>query len=312
MCSKDTVKLVDEHISECDECRKELEEIGKEIEMPTIKAEDNKVMERIASVWKKERLKSFVKGAVIATIICAMIFVGYRLLTGPAIIPVSSYNLEVSQVSQLPGGGIAYHLDVKDNTYFSSHESIITDDGGYYKVPKQSIIKVERDGNYNNMGNYYIFDIDETNAYQLNHGDGIEITSYYIGHPDDAILIWEEGMEIPVEYDPLIAKLVVFANSRSEAMARMKRAINEYQILGVKNTLDFGNKVMNDPDFQSGNISTDFVSRKSEYLMKSELNEQEMIAATIVAHEVFSKDTSKKFKNLSNCQNNWRSRLNES
>ena len=60
-------------------------------------------------------------------------------------------------------------------------------------------------------------------------------------------------------YDPMISKLIVYGNSREEAIHRMKRAIKEYRIVGVKNTLTFGSFVMEHPEFVKGNFTTHFV-----------------------------------------------------
>ncbi|MCG8311454.1 MAG: acetyl-CoA carboxylase biotin carboxylase subunit [Cytophagales bacterium] len=73
---------------------------------------------------------------------------------------------------------------------------------------------------------------------------------------------YEQGMEIPVEYDPMIAKLIVHGASRTDAIARMKRAIDDYEIIGVHNTLEFGKWVMEDEDFCSGDFDTSFISAK--------------------------------------------------
>jgi propionyl-CoA carboxylase alpha chain len=73
---------------------------------------------------------------------------------------------------------------------------------------------------------------------------------------DDA---FEEGMEIPIYYDPMIAKLVVWGKTREEAIERCITAIDNYQISGVKTTLDFGKFVLKHPAFRSGNFDTNFV-----------------------------------------------------
>lgn len=70
----------------------------------------------------------------------------------------------------------------------------------------------------------------------------------------------EQGMEIPIYYDPMIAKLITFGANRNEAVARMKRAISEYRISGVQTTLDFAEFVMNHEAFLSGKFSTHFVA----------------------------------------------------
>ena len=73
---------------------------------------------------------------------------------------------------------------------------------------------------------------------------------------DDA---FEEGTEIPIYYDPMIAKLVVWGKTREEAIDRCIAAIDNYQISGVKTTLDFGKFVLKHPAFRSGHFDTNFV-----------------------------------------------------
>jgi acetyl-CoA carboxylase biotin carboxylase subunit len=80
--------------------------------------------------------------------------------------------------------------------------------------------------------------------------------STHIARTDDA---FEEGMEVPIFYDPMIAKLVVWAETREAAMDKMVRAIDEYQIAGVKTSLDFGKFVMRHPAFRSGDFDTNFI-----------------------------------------------------
>jgi len=70
---------------------------------------------------------------------------------------------------------------------------------------------------------------------------------------------FEEGMEIPVFYDPMISKLIVHDENRENAIHRMIRAIGEYQITGVKNTLAFCTYVMKHPEFISAVFTTKFV-----------------------------------------------------
>jgi acetyl-CoA/propionyl-CoA carboxylase biotin carboxyl carrier protein len=67
------------------------------------------------------------------------------------------------------------------------------------------------------------------------------------------------GTEIPRSYDSLIAKLVVWAEDRDDARARMSRALDEFEITGVKTTIPFHKMIMDHPRFAAGDISTSFV-----------------------------------------------------
>ncbi len=71
-----------------------------------------------------------------------------------------------------------------------------------------------------------------------------------------------EGYSIPPYYDSLIAKLIVQAEDRPAAIARMKRALGEYIIEGIKTTIPFHLKVLNHGDFQKGEYSTKFIENK--------------------------------------------------
>jgi acetyl-CoA carboxylase biotin carboxylase subunit len=66
---------------------------------------------------------------------------------------------------------------------------------------------------------------------------------------------------IPPYYDSLIAKLIVHAATREDAIVRMRRALDEFIIEGVKTTIPVHKKILDDPDFQRGDISTKFMER---------------------------------------------------
>ena len=68
-----------------------------------------------------------------------------------------------------------------------------------------------------------------------------------------------EGMEVPIYYDPMLAKLVTYGPTRAAAIQRMREAIDAYHIEGVATTLPFGRFVMNHPAFVSGQFDTTFV-----------------------------------------------------
>jgi acetyl-CoA carboxylase biotin carboxylase subunit len=71
----------------------------------------------------------------------------------------------------------------------------------------------------------------------------------------------EEGDEVPSYYDPLVSKLVAWGEDRASAIARMRRAVREYKVLGIKTTLPFFERVLRHPDFVAGRIDTSFVER---------------------------------------------------
>jgi len=108
-------------------------------------------------------------------------------------------------------------------------------------------------------------DIGTLNRYRIPTGKSVRV--------DDA---FEEGMEIPIYYDPMIAKLVVWGKTRTEAIDRAIKAIDDYQISGVKTTLDFGKFVLKHEAFRCGNFDTNFVKEhfSSPELMKDAMEEE--------------------------------------
>jgi acetyl-CoA carboxylase biotin carboxylase subunit len=70
-----------------------------------------------------------------------------------------------------------------------------------------------------------------------------------------------EGCEVPIHYDPLISKLVVWGADRASAIARMRRAVAEYRVLGIRTTLPFFDFVLRHPEFAAGEFDTGFVDR---------------------------------------------------
>lgn len=147
--------------------------------------------------------------------------------------------------------------------------------------------------------NNFLPDIGKLERYRKPEGPGVRV--------DDG---FEEGMEIPIYYDPMISKLVVHGKDREEAIARMKRAISEYEIKGIKNTLNFGMFVMNHDAFVSGHFDTHFVPEhfKPEYLIQHFEDEMEiaaLLAENIHLHSQKKQESSGKADNkTSNWQRN--------
>lgn len=79
-----------------------------------------------------------------------------------------------------------------------------------------------------------------------------------------------EGYEIPIYYDSMISKLIVWAQNRDEAIQRMRRALYEYKITGIKTSLKFLERIMDSADFQEGNYDTNFIEKNRDILFNEE------------------------------------------
>jgi acetyl-CoA carboxylase biotin carboxylase subunit len=97
-----------------------------------------------------------------------------------------------------------------------------------------------------------------------------------------------QGYEVSVYYDPLLAKLIVWAKSRNEAMERARRALSEYLIDGVATTIPFHKWIMEQGEFEKGNIHADFIDARftgTAPLEKAGLLKAALIAATLDVFE---------------------------
>ena len=123
--------------------------------------------------------------------------------------------------------------------------------------------------------NNFLPDIGTLSTYRVPQGPGIRV--------DDCM---EEGMEIPIHYDNMVAKLIVWSDTRQNAIDKMKRAIDEYRISGIANTLSFGRWVMDHPHFIKGEFDTKFIDLhfKPEYLQAQADTDLQEALAIVAAH----------------------------
>ena len=149
--------------------------------------------------------------------------------------------------------------------------------------------------------NNFMPDVGMLKTYIRPQGPGIRV--------DDG---FEQGMEIPIYYDPMIAKLTVHARNREEARERMLRAMNEYEITGIKTTIPFCEYVFRHEAFIDGSFDTKFVEKyfDPEVLNKDDEDFAEpaslMAAIAADSREVKGNGNS----HVSNGLSRWRKRLN--
>ncbi len=125
--------------------------------------------------------------------------------------------------------------------------------------------------------NNFLPDIGKLITYKTPQGIGVRV--------DDG---FEEGMDIPIYYDPMIAKLITFGKDREEAINRMIRAIDDYTIIGVETTLKFCKFVLKHKAFTSGNFDTHFVKHHFSPEMLSIENDDEAVIAALLAAKLMS------------------------
>ena len=128
--------------------------------------------------------------------------------------------------------------------------------------------------------NQFLPDVGRLRTYRRPQGPGVRV--------DDG---FEEGMEVPIYYDPMLAKLIVWGQDRPAALARMRRAIDAYEVSGVATTLPFGRFVMNHPAFVSGQFDTGFVARYFDPREQDDFRDDEARVAALLAGELLATAT---------------------
>lgn len=127
--------------------------------------------------------------------------------------------------------------------------------------------------------NDFLPSVGHLDTYKLPKGNGVRVDNGF-----------EEGMDIPIYYDPMLSKLITYGRTRAEAIQLMINAIENYHVEGVETTLPFGKYVCEHDAFRSGNFDTHFI--KKYYSPKSLMKETEDEAriAAIIAIKQYIED----------------------
>lgn len=119
-------------------------------------------------------------------------------------------------------------------------------------------------------------------TYRPPHGKNIRVDDGYT-----------EGMEVPIQYDPMLSKLITYGKTREEAIQKMLEAIADYEVEGVSTTLSFGKFVFENEAFRSGNFDTNFVKEHFSKENVQSVRKKEMEVAALFALQHYLKDSKK-------------------
>ena len=127
--------------------------------------------------------------------------------------------------------------------------------------------------------NDFLPSVGHLDTYKIPSGEGIRVDNGF-----------EEGMDIPIYYDPMLSKLITYGKTREEAIQLMIKAIDNYIVEGVQTTLSFGKFVCKHEAFRSGHFDTHFVKKYyTEDVLTSEM-EQEAKVAALLALKQYQED----------------------
>ncbi|RDI57586.1 acetyl-CoA carboxylase biotin carboxylase subunit [Flavobacterium glaciei] len=125
--------------------------------------------------------------------------------------------------------------------------------------------------------NDFLPSVGHLDVYQLPVGEGIRVDNGF-----------EQGMDVPIYYDPMLAKLITYGETREEAIQIMIKAIEDYHVEGVQTTLPFGKFVFEHEAFRSGKFDTHFVKNYySAEMLKNQIAQEAEIAAKVALKQYF-------------------------
>jgi acetyl-CoA carboxylase biotin carboxylase subunit len=125
--------------------------------------------------------------------------------------------------------------------------------------------------------NDFLPSVGHLDVYKLPVGEGIRVDNGF-----------EQGMDIPIYYDPMLAKLITYGQTREEAIQLMIKAIENYQVEGVQTTLPFGKFVFEHDAFRSGKFDTHFVKKYyNADVLKNQMAQEAEIAALVALKQYF-------------------------
>lgn len=123
--------------------------------------------------------------------------------------------------------------------------------------------------------NGFLPSVGNLEVYQLPEGEGVRVDNGYA-----------QGMDVPIYYDPMLAKLITYGATREEAIQRMEQAIADYKVEGVQTTLPFGAFVMQHEAFRSGDFDTNFVKKYyNPEILKEQSQKEALIAAKLALQQ---------------------------
>jgi len=114
-----------------------------------------------------------------------------------------------------------------------------------------------------------------------------------------------EGYRVPLEYDPLLSKLISWGCSRKEAISRMKRALSEYHIYGIQTNIPFFKRILSHPNFVSGDYNTHFIANLEEKT-EDQNSEEKTVALIAVGIKSFQENQNGLFSNKLSRRSNWK------
>lgn len=198
VCSDESRALVEEHLAQCADCKDVLKSLKDDLVLEE-ETEAAKPLLSIQMTWNKEKRKTLLKAVAVALVICIVACGAWWGLTQWRVVPVSGADLMSLDSGQFEDGQIYVRFCQSYSINYIRIVAEIDDEAGaVYFVPQRSVFGQKYELPTNNWAGYWFIpsDYEYTNA----QGERVPVTAAYLGSdkdPENAILIWKEGMEMP-------------------------------------------------------------------------------------------------------------------
>lgn len=200
VCSPESRAEVEAHLKTCPGCRAALATMDALLpEERTPQPDDAAAVRSLSRAWEKGKRRAWWKGALIAAAVCAVLAGLWTAATQLFVFPVDPEKIEITDVRQLSDGRILYHFKIDDdrNLWLLQFEFQEEDGMGVLRyVPSRAWYTEKRQGPSLADSDQYL-DLGEMNAWARADGMDQEITQVWYGQGEDAVLLWEEGMDLP-------------------------------------------------------------------------------------------------------------------
>lgn len=198
VCSQESRAAVEEHLASCGACRRLLADMDAPLPETGAKKNDGgaAAVEKIAREWRRGRWKSWLRGAAAALLVCGLLVGLWLAATELFVFTVPTEKIVLSNVRRLSDGRVLYHFYVDDDKALRVLTWEFDEAGNVYYLPRRALI-TERRMLPSMADEDRELDIPEVNAWARANGVDTEIVRAWYGRGEDAILLWEEGMELP-------------------------------------------------------------------------------------------------------------------
>jgi len=209
VCSPDTRQSIAAHLATCENCTAALNKLKQSSNLPfeviTKNKQESNALASFKEHWKRSKVVSFAKGLLLASTVCGVILIGYFSLFSWNITKVPSSAIEITEVSQLRDGRIAYHVKLTDGYRLNKISAKAGDDGILYITPMRPVFKSKTDEELRLGNRYDVINLEQLNTNRTDPAKQIKAV-FYGSKDDNPFLIWKQGMELPPATDVVEAQ----------------------------------------------------------------------------------------------------------